>query len=86
MILKLSQKTVKIIKFTKDYKMKILHLSGTFQNDGASSSVINLHKKLIDNKINSECYVHYSKSSNKEDAILLKKFLKKINSEIQDAN
>ena len=62
--------------------MKILHLSGTFQNDGASSSVINLHKKLIDNKINSECYVHYSKSSNKEDAILYNQ--KKFNDLIKD--
>ena len=64
--------------------MKILHLSGTFQNDGASSSVINLHKKLIDNKINSECYVHYSKSSNKEDAILLYNQKKKFTDLIKD--
>ena len=64
--------------------MKILHLSGTFRNDGASSSIINLHKKLIDNKINSECFIHYQEADIEEKNVYLYNKNKKLNDIIKD--
>lgn len=64
--------------------MKILHLSGTFRDDGASSSIINLHKKLIDNKINSECFIHYQEAEIDEKDVYLYNKNKKLNDIIKD--
>ena len=64
--------------------MKILHLSGTFRDDGASSSVINLHKKLIDNKVNSECFIHYKEADVEDKEIFSYNKNKKLNDIIRD--
>ena len=42
--------------------MKILHLSGTYVDDGASISIINLNKSLNEDKFKSDIFLLKSKN------------------------
>ena len=42
--------------------MKILHLSGTYDDDGASLSIINLNKSLKESKFKSDIFLLKSKT------------------------
>lgn len=47
--------------------MKILHLSGTYDNDGASISIVNLNKSLKESKFKSDIFLLKSKTISSEN-------------------